>query len=153
MNEKQTYNFNLHIVITFCFTQQMHVLILLFTKLISPFTVSFIISFIYHSNFYLTMSIVWCRKPHLSTWLSHKLGTMKRSWQIYLWCLAMQLHITAAAFASEFQKWGKCKIRWGLIFLKKCTASVGLKNGIAMLTNIQNKWNDGAPVAHKIDLW
>ena len=90
----------------------MQVLILLFTKLISRYTVSFLISFIYHSNFYLTMSIVWCRKPHLSTWLSHKLGTMKRSWQIYLWCLAMQLHITAAAFASEFQKWGKCKIRW-----------------------------------------
>ena len=75
-------------------------------------TISFIISFIHHGNFHLTMSIVWHRKPHLSTWLSHKLGTMKRSWQIYLWCLAMQLHITAAGFASEFQKWGKCKIRW-----------------------------------------
>ena len=27
----------------------------------------------------------------------------------------------------------------GSIFLKKCTAYVGLKNGIAMLTNIQNE--------------
>ena len=33
------------------------------------------------------------------------------------------------------------------MFVKKCTASVALKNGLAMLTNIQNELNDRAPIA------
>jgi len=38
----------------------------------------------------------------------------------------------------------------GSIFLKKCTAPVGLKNSFAMLTNIQNELNDRSPISHKI---
>ena len=38
----------------------------------------------------------------------------------------------------------------GLIYLKKCTAYVGLKNGFAMLTNITNKRNDRTPIARKM---
>ena len=38
----------------------------------------------------------------------------------------------------------------GSIFLKKCTAYVGLKNSLAMLTNIQNELNDRAPIARNI---
>ena len=41
----------------------------------------------------------------------------------------------------------------GSIFLKKCTASVGLKNSFAMLTNIQNELNDRSPISHKIIIW